>query len=814
VSACPKRTSPLQPSLSADNDALRKLPRFIHLSVTNKAKKDFRHNNKSNMKIIKLTQIFISLLFMISVEAYSQDFSKLTQGVDTINGGALGSVQLLNPDAVPIAAGNGAYSGLVYSAAVHYGKGKAFIVGHEGAMADGGMDKYDQLTFFVNIIKWLNVTKKSILIKNGWASEGNMSILISKLKTEGYTIKSTNQMIVSSDLANVGIVIFGNDWNNGQPYTQNEINTIEEFARNGGGVLIGGLGWSYSNNMDDYSMNNIAGIFGLRFGKDIFWETPYITRFYPQISNLTVAGSISTIINITATYSNTLPETLQNNETIRNSYTSSNGFLTSVLGYLPHQNELRDTIYNFYTKLFKSYSMFQKSNSFNNISETSFIWLKESMYANLRRAKELTPEIIQQISSTIGLTNQYKDIWENHQVMLYDNSKLDETQLKFTQDILSSIPSDINKLGGISFSDFLGSTFKTNIGEGLPSVNTFTFKIGTYPENQFPIDVSPGITAIFCAAMAHEINHIVDAYFVSNIEKFKSRKEQLISQAGVIGGNYLRSTVTNSNENFFVQNPQEFFASIANQWFTNSEKVLELGLIRFDNEFKEPINQFLFYADVYSIGSDSTIFYKNDLNGNFSSFKVPIKRDENGNIEGITTNNSTFDFQLDNLGNVLNYSVNKEFNDTITYNVSSPEFETKSPKTIFESTEIISTQKGDSTINHYSKFVYNPSYCSITDTLIIDVNLTVINQTNNINKIKIYPNPAHTYVIVNTGNYQLMSDYSIRIKNMLGQSVFNAKTNEQEFRIDVNNFGGYGIYIVEIIDNSNRVVTTRKIIIQ
>lgn len=49
---------------------------------------------------------------------------------------------------------------------------------------------------------------------------------------------------------------------------------------------------------------------------------------------------------------------------------------------------------------------------------------------------------------------------------------------------------------------------------------------------------------------------------------------------------------------------------------------------------------------------------------------------------------------------------------------------------------------------------------------------------------------------------------------MLGQSVFNAKTNEQEFRIDVNNFGGYGIYIVEIIDNSNRVVTTRKIIIQ
>ena len=749
---------------------------------------------------------------MISMEGFSQDYSIITQGIDTINGGALGSVQLLNPDAVPIAAGNGSYSGLVYAAAVQYGNGKAFIVGHEGAMADGSMDKYDQLTFFVNTIKWLNSTKKSILIKRGWASEGNMSILITKLRTEGYNIQSTNQMIVSSDLANIGIIIFGNDWNNGQPYTQTEINTIEEFTRNGGGVLIGGLGWSYSNNMDDYSMNNIAGIFGLRFGKDIFWDTQYITRFYPQISNLTVAGSISEIKNITATYSNTLPETLQNNETVRNTFTSSNGFLTSALGYLPKQNELRDTIYNFYINLFKSYSIFQKSNSFNNINETSFIWLKESMYANLRRAKELTPEIIQQISSTIGLTNQYKDIWENHQVMLYDNSKLDEAQLKFTKDILSSIPSEINKLGGISFSDFLGSTFRTNIGEGLPSVNTFNYKIGSFPENQFPSDVSPGITAVFCAAMAHEINHIVDAYFVNNTAKFKSRKEQLISQADVIGGNYLRSSVSNSVNDFFVKNPQEFFASIANQWFTNSAKVLELGLIRFDNDFKEPINQFLFYADIYSLGSDSTIFYKNDLNGNFSSFKVPILRDGNGNIMGIKSNNSTYDFQLDNFGNVLDYSINIELNDTITYYVSSPEFEAISPKTIFESTEIISTQKGDSAINHYSKFIYNPTYCTITDTLIIDVTLTSINQSSTTNTIKIYPNPANTYVMINTGNYQLMSDYSINIKNMLGQNIFNAKTNEQEFRIDVNNFGGYGIYIVEIMDNTGNIITSRKIV--
>ena len=689
------------------------------------------------------------------MEAFSQDYGIITQGVDTINGGALGSVQLLNPNAVPIAAGSDAYSGMVYSAAVHYGNGKAFIIGHEGALVNGSMEKYDQLTFIVNTVKWLNSTKKSILIKNGWASEGNMSILISKLKTEGYTIQSTNAKIVSSDLTNIGIIIFGNDWNNKQPYTQDEINTIQEFAQNGGGVLIGGLGWSYtsyvSENLDDYSMNNIAGIFGLRFGKEIFGDTPYITQFYPQTSNLTVTGSISAIKYLTAFYSTLLPQTLQNNETVRHSYTSSNGFLTSVLGYVPQDNELRDTIYNFYTQLFKNYSMFQKGNSFNNNNETAFIWLKERMYANLRLSKELTPEIIQQISSTLGLSNQYKDVWENHQVMLYDNFNLDEAQLNFTQEILNSIPSEINELGGISFSDFLGSTFRTNIGEGLPSVNTFTFKIGTFPDNQFPSDVSSGIAEVFCAAMAHEINHIVDAYFVNNTEKFKLRKEQLISQAGVIGGNYLRSSVTISDNDFFVRNPQEFFASIANQWFTNSEKVLELGLIRFNNDYKEPINQFLFYADVYSLGSDSTIFYKNDLNGNFSSCKVPIKRDKYGNINQIEINDTLYSFQLDSIGNVTGYTFKL---------------------------------------------------------------LTAVMQMPNNNSIQIFPNPASSYIIINTGNYKSMANYSICIRDILGRQVFKTLTNEQEFRIDVKNFGGNGIYIVEITDNSNSVVTTRKIIIQ
>ena len=47
VSACLKRISPLQPSLSADNDALRNLPRFIHqpLGAIGENRKDLGNTN-------------------------------------------------------------------------------------------------------------------------------------------------------------------------------------------------------------------------------------------------------------------------------------------------------------------------------------------------------------------------------------------------------------------------------------------------------------------------------------------------------------------------------------------------------------------------------------------------------------------------------------------------------------------------------------------------------------------------------------------------------------------------------------------------
>lgn len=97
--------------------------------------------------------------------------------------------------------------------------------------------------------------------------------------------------------------------------------------------------------------------------------------------------------------------------------------------------------------------------------------------------------------------------------------------------------------------------------------------------------------------------------------------------------NYLRSMFPDC---FFAKFPQEFFASIANQWFSSSIHTLELALTRLASGHTDPINQFLFFADVYSQGGDTTYFYELDTNGNITRQAVPIERNSKGNISTLT----------------------------------------------------------------------------------------------------------------------------------------------------------------------------------
>ena len=102
---------------------------------------------------------------------------------------------------------------------------------------------------------------------------------------------------------------------------------------------------------------------------------------------------------------------------------------------------------------------------------------------------------------------------------------------------------------------------------------------------------------------------------------------------------------------------------------------------------------------------------------------------------------------------------------------------------------------------------------AVTDTLVIDVIISV-GPPIGMNTIKVYPNPTKDQVIIHTGNFSSMTNYSIKIINSLSQEVFNSTINQQTFTIDISQFGSTGLYYIQILDPGLQVVETRKIVLE
>jgi N-acetylneuraminic acid mutarotase len=103
---------------------------------------------------------------------------------------------------------------------------------------------------------------------------------------------------------------------------------------------------------------------------------------------------------------------------------------------------------------------------------------------------------------------------------------------------------------------------------------------------------------------------------------------------------------------------------------------------------------------------------------------------------------------------------------------------------------------------------------SVTDTLIINAQLTNVHPPNNINTIKVFPNPANTHITIDCGDLPSVAGYTVEIKNALNQSVFISPMNIQQLTIDLSSWTGNGIYFIYIVDSLSNVVDVRKIILQ
>ena len=309
-----------------------------------------------------------------------------------------------------------------------------------------------------------------------------------------------------------------------------------------------------------------------------------------------------------------------------------------------------------------------------------------------------------------------------------------------------------------------------------------------------------------------------------------------------LGGLWNATTIERFNPTTYqVQNRTTLLESITvgqNIWHISSEN----SIYFFSSEKVNPIIYKYNYLTDFITNTGTT------MNGTFWNRSIMDNNNSNIIYAFKADPNTSSPLQLVKL--IINSSSCQDtiINDTITYFVSSPEFQSLSPKTVFENTDSLTTQIGgcDSVIYHYSKFVYNPTYCSdtiyttvtlydttfvtvfdtiyntvtiydsiaVTDTLIIDVTFTGVAPPNNLNTIKVYPNPTKDKVYINTGNYALMPNYRIKIVTSLGQIIFENLVNQPLFEVDISAFGALGLYYIQLFDDTNQMIDVRKILLE
>jgi hypothetical protein len=123
--------------------------------------------------------------------------------------------------------------------------------------------------------------------------------------------------------------------------------------------------------------------------------------------------------------------------------------------------------------------------------------------------------------------------------------------------------------------------------------------------------------------------------------------------------------------------------------------------------------------------------------------------------------------------------------------------------------------------HHEITQLFNQNQCTttitVTDILIINVGqLSYTNPVTYVNNITIYPNPANTEMNISFNNITDLTGGNVNIINSLGQQV--AKTpitlSGTNTTMQLNTWGGSGLYFVQIINSQGQIVDIKKIILQ
>jgi hypothetical protein len=168
-----------------------------------------------------------------------------------------------------------------------YGSGHVLVYAHDGLTRDNEIEGEggDNLAFAENALRWLDRSAPPVgcgdvttivFWEGSFLRAGQITGVRRFIDRRGWRFVVTTPASLDRDLRCASVLWYASDWSPPSDFATRHVPMIERFVREGGGLLVGGLGWSYAQEGHDapYAADELGVPFGFAFSLNAFEANP------------------------------------------------------------------------------------------------------------------------------------------------------------------------------------------------------------------------------------------------------------------------------------------------------------------------------------------------------------------------------------------------------------------------------------------------------------------------------------------------------------------------------------------------------------
>lgn len=170
-----------------------------------------------------------------------------------------------------------------FAVARDYGEGHVLVYAQDGLTRDDEVrvPGADNLIFAENALRWLSrddtaghcaATTTIVVWEGTFVRASQMTAVRRFMDRRSWQFVVTSPETLDADLGCASVLWYLSDWDPPAGFATMHVPRIERFVRDGGGLLVGGLGWSHDQQGPDapYAADQLGDAFGFRFSLNAF----------------------------------------------------------------------------------------------------------------------------------------------------------------------------------------------------------------------------------------------------------------------------------------------------------------------------------------------------------------------------------------------------------------------------------------------------------------------------------------------------------------------------------------------------------------